>query len=148
MEQDLIQQETQRLHLQEKFNSREEQIVSLTSKLEKLWQSFRSAMAEIDDLQHEFQAEREDLLDTIRRLIRDVKYQATIVKNFIPEEELAVSSFRWGLTSSAFLLPHRAWLVSLHPSLIDSLSVHAYCSACVSAPADNSGQHAMGRRRG
>ncbi|PHJ26139.1 kinesin motor domain-containing protein [Cystoisospora suis] len=90
MEQDLIQQQTQRLQLEEKFNSREEQIVSLTSRLEKLWQSFRGAMAEIDDLQQEFQAEREDLLDTIRRLIRDVKFQATIVSNFIPEPELAV----------------------------------------------------------
>ncbi|KEP62515.1 UNVERIFIED_CONTAM: kinesin motor domain-containing protein [Hammondia hammondi] len=89
MKRDLEKHQLERLTLEEKFNSREEQIGCLTEKLEKLWRSFKTAMAEIEDLQHEFQAEREDLLDTIRQLTRELKRQAAIIDHFLPKDAVA-----------------------------------------------------------
>nr|CAJ20498.1 kinesin-like protein [Toxoplasma gondii RH] len=89
MKQDLEKHQLERLTLEEKFNSREEQIGCLTEKLEKLWRSFKTAMAEIEDLQHEFQAEREDLLDTIRQLTRELKRQGAIIDHFLPKDAVA-----------------------------------------------------------
>ncbi|PFH31745.1 kinesin motor domain-containing protein [Besnoitia besnoiti] len=97
MQRDLEKHMVDRLSLEEKFNSREEQIACLTGKLETLWRSFKTAMTEIQDLQHEFQAEREDLLATIRGLTREIKRQSTIIAHFIPHDDLATieANMQW-----------------------------------------------------
>merc|ERR1712085_160710 len=59
--------------LQEKFQSVEEQVQKLTTKLEKLWERYKAVQSEINDLQQEFQAEKEDLLETIRNAAKEVK---------------------------------------------------------------------------
>eukprot|EP00392_Amoebophrya_sp_AT5.2_P003735 g3740.t1 len=43
----------EKLMLQEKFNSVEEQVMKLTAKLEKLWERYQLAQQEIKDLQHD-----------------------------------------------------------------------------------------------
>lgn len=38
-------------------------------------------------MQEEFQREREDMLDTIRQLTRQLKLKDVIITNFVPPEE-------------------------------------------------------------
>ena len=46
----------------------------MTAKLEKLWNRHKQSQQEMQDLQQEFQTEREDMLDTIRDLRKEVKF--------------------------------------------------------------------------
>jgi len=58
----------------------------MTAKLEKLWNRHKQTQQEIEDLQEEFQTEREDMLETIRDLRKEVKLVCLTIENFIPME--------------------------------------------------------------
>ncbi|KAF4720391.1 hypothetical protein FOZ63_017815, partial [Perkinsus olseni] len=66
-------QEEERLLLAEKYEAKDGQVLKLTNKLEKLWHKYKNASAEVDDLQREFQQEREDMLESIRALSKELK---------------------------------------------------------------------------
>lgn len=46
-----------------------------------------SACPGVGGVQEEFQREREDMLDTIRQLTRQLKLKDVIITNFVPPEE-------------------------------------------------------------
>lgn len=58
----------------------------MTAKLEKLWHRKKETEQEIQDLQQEFQLEREDMLETIRELHKQVKLVSLTIDQFIPME--------------------------------------------------------------
>eukprot|EP00919_Chromeraceae_sp_WS-2016_P000656 GHVR01001668.1.p1 GENE.GHVR01001668.1~~GHVR01001668.1.p1 ORF type:complete len:458 (+),score=109.43 GHVR01001668.1:806-2179(+) len=87
LEQERQREEEERLALEEKYLSQEDKIDKLVAKLGKLWEKYKGAKEEIQDLQREFQQEREDLLETIRQLSRENLLKSFIITNFIPEEE-------------------------------------------------------------
>lgn len=58
-----------------------------SKKLKKLWAKYQAAKTEQQDLQDEFRIEREDLLDTLRELSRDLSLKNAIIDNFIPKED-------------------------------------------------------------
>ena len=64
------------------------QLEAKTRKLKKVWHKLQSAQAEIRDLTDEFQTEREDMLDTIRELNKQLKLKQLILDNFVPAHEL------------------------------------------------------------
>eukprot|EP00286_Rhodomonas_abbreviata_P010894 CAMPEP_0181319864 /NCGR_PEP_ID=MMETSP1101-20121128/17805_1 /TAXON_ID=46948 /ORGANISM="Rhodomonas abbreviata, Strain Caron Lab Isolate" /LENGTH=337 /DNA_ID=CAMNT_0023427505 /DNA_START=30 /DNA_END=1044 /DNA_ORIENTATION=+ len=72
---------------EEKFSSVQEEAAAKTKKLKKLWSRYEHAKSEVKDLQGEFQAEKEDLLDTIRDQDRQIKLLSLIVSSFVPPEE-------------------------------------------------------------
>jgi len=72
--------------LNEQYSSLQDASQSVTKKLKKLWKKYQQAKEEIEDLHGEFQAERADMLDTIRDLNRLLKLKDLIVSNFIPPE--------------------------------------------------------------
>merc|ERR1719198_2485642 len=76
----------EKMTLEEKYASAEDQVGKMTSKLEKLWQRHKQTQQEIADLQKEFQQEREDMLETIRDLRKEVKLVCLTIDNFIPME--------------------------------------------------------------
>ncbi|CAE8677256.1 unnamed protein product, partial [Polarella glacialis] len=84
MKEELEQQVEEKLNLEEKYLSAEEQVQKMTAKLEKLWHRHKSTQQEIQDLQHEFQSEREDMLETIRDLRKEVKLVCLTIENFVP----------------------------------------------------------------
>ena len=86
MARELAEKEEANLQLEEHFSSLQEEVEVKTKKLKKLWTKFQSATREAQDLQEEFQAERSDMLDTIRQLTRTLKLKDLIIANFIPEE--------------------------------------------------------------
>jgi len=82
-------EEEARLGLDEQYNSLQEEIEGKTRKLKKLWGKFKTAQAEVQDLQNEFQREKEDILDTIRELSRQLKLRQLIMTSYIPLEQLS-----------------------------------------------------------
>lgn len=87
MKEALEAQVDEKLNLEEKYSSAEDQVTKMTSKLEKLWQRHKNTQQEIHDLQKEFQIEREDMLETIRDLRKEVKLESITIDSFIPEEQ-------------------------------------------------------------
>jgi len=87
MKEELEQQMEEKMNLEEKYASTEEQVMKMTAKLEKLWNRHKQTQQEIQDLQQEFQTEREDMLETIRDLRKEVKLVCMTIDNFIPMEQ-------------------------------------------------------------
>jgi len=83
-----LKQETQ-LQMEEHYASLQEEADVKSRKLQKLWKRFQALKSEINDLQDEFRREREDLLDTIREISRDLNLKTSIIENFIPEKDRA-----------------------------------------------------------
>ncbi|KAJ3084839.1 kinesin-domain-containing protein [Rhizoclosmatium globosum] len=75
------------LQMEENYASLQEEVDVKSKKLKKLWAKVQAAKAEISDLQDEFRNEREDLLDTIRELSRELSLKVSVIDNFIPLEE-------------------------------------------------------------
>lgn len=86
MREELEQQMEEKLNLEEKYASAEDQVQKMTAKLEKLWNRHKETQQDIQDLQKEFQGEREDMLETIRELRKEVKLVCLTIESFIPME--------------------------------------------------------------
>mmetsp|Transcript_6750 Transcript_6750/g.9930 ORF Transcript_6750/g.9930 Transcript_6750/m.9930 type:complete len:600 (+) Transcript_6750:267-2066(+) len=80
----MTEQEEANLQLEEKYSSLNEEVQVKTKKLKKLWTKFQQARTEVKDLQSEFQSERNDMLETIRGLSRQLKLKELVISNFIP----------------------------------------------------------------
>ena len=77
-------QEDEKLHLEEKYSSLSEEVSSKTKKLKKVWSKYQQAKADIEDLEHEFKTEKNEMLDSIRHLTKQLKLKDFIIHNFIP----------------------------------------------------------------
>ncbi|KAL4230043.1 Kinesin-like protein kif3a [Mactra antiquata] len=82
----LEEKEQERLDIEEKYSSLQEEIAGKTKKLKKVWTMLMQAKSEIADLQQEHQREMEGLLENVRQLSRELKLQMTVIDNFIPPE--------------------------------------------------------------
>uniref|UniRef100_A0A7S1B9U5 Kinesin-like protein n=1 Tax=Corethron hystrix TaxID=216773 RepID=A0A7S1B9U5_9STRA len=78
--------EDEKVEIEEKYTSLNEEIEGKTKKLKKLSTKYRRSQTEIKDLQTEFQAERNEMLDTIRDLDRQVKLKELVISSFVPPE--------------------------------------------------------------
>jgi hypothetical protein len=94
--------------VEREFKDLREEVEVKTKKLRKLWGKYQQAQAEVQDLQQEFQSEREDMLDTIRELARQLKLKEVIITNFIPRDEVGAieSRAKWNEELDSFILPH------------------------------------------
>lgn len=76
------------LLIEEQYASMAEEVESKTRKLRKVWNRLQAAQAEIKDLTEEAAKEREDLLDTIRDLNKQLKLKAILLEAFVPPHEI------------------------------------------------------------
>ncbi|GCB69961.1 hypothetical protein scyTo_0010674 [Scyliorhinus torazame] len=76
----------ERLDIEEKYTSLQEEAQGKTKKLKKVWTMLMAAKSEMADLQQEHQREIEGLLENIRQLSRELRLQMLIIDNFIPQE--------------------------------------------------------------
>ncbi len=80
----MAEKEEANFQLNEKYSSLQEEVQSKTKKLKKLFLKYQQAKTEIDDLNCEFEEERNDMLETIRDLTKQMKLKDLIIDNFIP----------------------------------------------------------------
>uniref|UniRef100_A0A672MZ83 Kinesin-like protein n=1 Tax=Sinocyclocheilus grahami TaxID=75366 RepID=A0A672MZ83_SINGR len=78
--------EQERLDIEEKYTSLQEEAQGKTKKLKKVWTMLMAAKSEMADLQQEHHREIEGLLENIRQLSRELRLQMLIIDNFIPQE--------------------------------------------------------------
>lgn len=72
----------------EKYQGIQDEVDTKTKKLKKLWTKLHSVKTEMSDVQDEFYREREDMLDTIRELTRQIRLRQLIMDTFVPAEDL------------------------------------------------------------
>ncbi|XP_065886082.1 kinesin-II 85 kDa subunit-like [Dysidea avara] len=89
--------EAEHAMLEEKYANLQEEATGKTKKLKEVWKQFQSAKDEIAELRAEFQAENEDLLDSIRQLSKEIQFKMLIINQYIPAEyqELIESQAVW-----------------------------------------------------
>merc|ERR1719387_2116719 len=83
----LAEQENEQKGLNERYMSQDDQAQKLTVKLEKLFAKFKRSKQELNDVQVEFQTEKEDILEAIRDLTREIRLSKLILDNFVPPDE-------------------------------------------------------------
>lgn len=89
LEQERVRAEEERLAQEEKHSSLAEEAEAKGKKLKQLWSKFREAQSEIQDLQLEQQQEKEDLLQTVRELTRQLQLQNLVIESFIPPDDVS-----------------------------------------------------------
>jgi kinesin family protein 3/17 len=80
----MAEQEDEKLVLEEKYSSLNEEVTSKTRKLKKVWSKYQQAKAEIEDLGREFNDEKNELLESVRDLTKQLKLKAFVISKFIP----------------------------------------------------------------
>ncbi|XP_038555803.1 kinesin-like protein KIF3A isoform X4 [Micropterus salmoides] len=94
---ELEEKEQERLDIEEKYTSLQEEAQGKTKKLKKVWTMLMAAKSEMADLQQEHHREIEGLLENIRQLSRELRLQMLIIDNFIPQEyqEMIENYVQW-----------------------------------------------------
>uniref|UniRef100_A0A671MF83 Kinesin-like protein n=1 Tax=Sinocyclocheilus anshuiensis TaxID=1608454 RepID=A0A671MF83_9TELE len=94
---ELEEKEQERLDIEEKYTSLQEEAQGKTKKLKKVWTMLMAAKSEMADLQQEHHREIEGLLENIRQLSRELRLQMLIIDNFIPQEyqEMVENYVHW-----------------------------------------------------
>ncbi len=64
------------------------QLEAKTNKLKKVFKKLQSVKEENNDLKTEFQKEREDMLDTIRDLNKQLKLKSLLLESFVPIQDI------------------------------------------------------------
>ncbi|TPX59965.1 hypothetical protein SpCBS45565_g07616 [Spizellomyces sp. 'palustris'] len=117
------------LQIEEEFSSLQEEAAVKTRKLKKLWNLLMRHKSEIKDLQEEHQREREQLLDTVRDLTRELKLRMLVIDSFVPRESLdLLESFaEYDETSEKWRIGHIAHAgnnIRGKRSLVSGLPLH------------------------
>ncbi|XP_035732966.1 kinesin-like protein KIF3A [Vespa mandarinia] len=76
--------EAERIDIEEKYSSLQEEAAGKTKKLTRVYTMLMSVKAELSDLQQEHQREMEGLLEGVRGIGRELQLQELIVNNYIP----------------------------------------------------------------
>ncbi|ETL89582.1 hypothetical protein L917_11509 [Phytophthora nicotianae] len=104
---ELAEKEDSNMLLEEQYTTLQEAVDDKTRKLKKLWAKHKAATTEIEDLKVEFQAEKEDMLDTVRELTRQLKLKHLLLNHFVPLDEAQSLEKR-----ARYDADHDAWQVS------------------------------------
>lgn len=96
LKQYLKQCEEERILMEERYSSTQEEVASKTKKLKKLGTLISAAKTELVDLQQEQQREMEVVLDTVRGLTRELQLAELIINAYIPVQyQVKISSNRF-----------------------------------------------------
>ncbi|CAK4639919.1 unnamed protein product [Aphanomyces euteiches] len=105
---ELAEREDSNMLLEEQFSSLQEEVDVKTKKLKKLWAKHKAASTEIEDLRTEFQTEKEDMLETIRELTRQLKIKQMLLQHFVPLDDAYAIEKRckWNADVDEWTLDH------------------------------------------
>ncbi|XP_043477785.1 kinesin-like protein KIF3A isoform X2 [Leptopilina heterotoma] len=78
--------EAERIDIEEKYSSLQEEAAGKTKKLARIQTMLLSAKAELSDLQEEHQREMEGLLECVRGIGRELQLQELILNSYIPAQ--------------------------------------------------------------
>ncbi|XP_063632324.1 kinesin-like protein KIF3A [Cydia splendana] len=90
LQEDLQKKEAERLDIEERYSSMQEENAAKTRKLKRAVQLLNSAKAELADQQREQQREMEGILDSVRALRREIQLADLVLDSYIPKEYQAL----------------------------------------------------------
>ena len=99
--------EEARVLMVEQFSSAGEELRAKTAKLKSLWGMYQEKKSLLVEVQDEFDVERQDLLETIRSLDRQIKLKNLIMEEFIPPQAamLIEAHAAYDQTNDAWIVP-------------------------------------------
>eukprot|EP00736_Rhodelphis_marinus_P004269 Rmarinus@m.9084 len=114
---EIEEKEEELLYLDEEFTSLKDELVHKKKILKKLRQRYQQAKLEIEDLQDEFEYEREDFLDTIRAQEKDLRLYRTICETYLGHDKLAKieKKSRYDADQECWIVPKREAAASSRP---------------------------------
>jgi hypothetical protein len=74
------------LYMNEQYGSRQEELKQKSLKLKQLFARYKEKKTEFTEMQEEWETEKEDLLEAVRVLDREIKYKNMIIDYFIPQQ--------------------------------------------------------------
>ncbi|XP_049883273.1 kinesin-like protein KIF3A isoform X2 [Pectinophora gossypiella] len=92
LQEHLQKKEAERLDLEERYSSLQEENAAKTRKLKRAVQLLNSAKTELADQQREQQREMEGILDSVRALKREIQLADLVLDSYIPKEYQALIS--------------------------------------------------------
>lgn len=84
MAQEIKQKQEEELTLQKYFKNQEEELNIKSQEIEKVKMKLGMVKGELDDMQEVIHREREDLMDRIRELTREIRMKHLLIDQFIP----------------------------------------------------------------
>lgn len=89
LEEQLQQKGAERIDVEEKYSSLQEEDIGLTKKIKKVQALLNEVKEEHADKEHEYQREMEILLDNYRLLVRELQLANLMIESYIPKEYMA-----------------------------------------------------------
>jgi len=104
--QELEAREEAELCLAENYDDAKEELKVKSKKLKKLWIKYGEKKEDLEDLHEEFALEREDMVDTIRALNRQIMLKHLIVDAFVPPKyaEMIEQSALWDSVNDRWVI--------------------------------------------
>jgi kinesin family protein 3/17 len=84
LRQQLQEKEAERIDMEERYSSLQEEVQGKTRKLRKVWTLLHSSKSEIEDMRQEHQTQMEQLLEGVRQLSKELKLSTLVVDEYIP----------------------------------------------------------------
>ncbi len=108
LEQELKNKEEEKINLEKKYTSQQDELEGKKKEAEKIWKKSQMKKNEIQDLQDEIHREREDLMDRIRELTREIRQKHLVIDQFIPAQEYMRIERRaeWNEDTNDWVLPN------------------------------------------
>jgi myosin heavy subunit len=114
----MAEQEEEKLHLEERYGSLSDEVQSKTKKLKKLWAKYQQAKTEIQDLEREFLIDKNETVDTIRDLTKQLKLKEFIISSFVPPKVRVPATISSNIVSP---LTNHSFLASKYALLYDAV---------------------------
>jgi hypothetical protein len=87
IQQEMQEAEEQKDNLQKEYKNQSDELVGKKEEYQKIWNKYRSALGEKNDLDVDIQRERESLMMRIRELTNDIRLKHLVIDNYIPAAE-------------------------------------------------------------
>eukprot|EP00158_Paraphelidium_tribonemae_P007080 Partr_v1_DN28102_c0_g1_i2_m55385 putative Kinesin family member len=106
LQRELEESEDQYFQMTKSFASLKDEAADKTAKLKQLWEVTMRVKTEIGDVSHDIARERDELLDTIRSLVIELKYKSKLASSYIPEVYL-----QWIEANSHYDEAEHEWII-------------------------------------
>ena len=87
MEQEIAEKQDLKMQLKTNFSSQQEELVETTKEIDRVQTRLHMTKTELGDIKEVIHREREDLMDRIRDLTREIRLKHLIIDQFIPADQ-------------------------------------------------------------
>ena len=107
LKQDLKAAEENEMYMNHQFESQQQELDMKTASLKRLFEKYKQREAALAELQEEFAAEKEELMDNLRELTQQIRLSDLILESYVPLSILQLIEERaeWDSAGDCWLIP-------------------------------------------